>query len=217
MTQEFDGPALSPLNRAYGLSGINAEQQTFLDDGNVQQVLDIGGIARRGRPGFSRNIFYGIMLNSHVGAGALLSFIDPYNAVNPANGYPAVIDPDEFDIYLLGMNSRAVVGGSVTWGMAGFDRQSVLVGLTDTAAGGAASTADQDIILGAWTDYTTITNTGTGIEFALDVSGRSWLTFKERWPADTPLTFRSLVTGATDVFCEVKFGIAPAALGQDVW
>ena len=63
----MNSQALVLLDRMLGLSGSSSgEQYTTLDDGNVQQVVEISDIARRSlTPASSVGLFGMIMISSH--------------------------------------------------------------------------------------------------------------------------------------------------------
>lgn len=216
MTQEFDSPALDLINNAYGLSGIDAEQQTFLEDGSVQQLLSIDSIARRSRAPFTRGIFSIRLVNSHAVLGSLESFADPYNPVNVHNGYPASVDPRKAEIWLLSATALSNVGGSAVQAMIGVDSRGVLQGVSDTAAGGGSAPSNFRDFWGFWDDFS-LTDS-LGIEYGQNsVSGKMTLAFPRRLSAGEPLLFRSESIGMSEIACRAICFIGPVALGQDLF
>jgi len=217
VTQEFDSAALELINNAYGLSGVDAEQQTFLDDGNVQQLLPIDGIARRSRAPFPGGIFQVRFSNAHVGAGQLESFVDPYNPVNVHNGYPAVVDPRKAEIWVLSALARADIGGNVNFAMIGVDMKAVGQGCSDTAAGGPVTPSDVRQILGGWDDFSTFFD-GLGTEYGMNAaSGAIDMPLRRRWAPGEQILFRSNVSAAAEVFGVAVCFIGPVTLGQDLF
>lgn len=224
MAQEIDSGALTGVNEAYGLSGIDAEQQTFLDDGSVSQVLAVQPIARRSRSPISLALagqFWSVFRNVHPGAGELLSFADPYSPVNPANGWPVdfpQILNTEWDVWLVGLSALAgaTTGGNVADAFAAIDVRPAQQMFSDLAAGGPITPGGREVMLGAWNDFTTIANVSG--DYGLTPAGVSHIPLKIRWPrGGSPLTFRSEASGAVSVDLWAQWQVTPAMLGQDVW
>lgn len=216
MTQEFDSAALELIDNAYGLSGVDAEQQTVLEDGHVQQLLPIDAIARRSRSPFRFGIFSLAFENDHGVASTLQSFIDPYNPQNVHNGYPGTVDPRKAEIWLLSATCRTNVGANVGIALVGVDAQAGLQGASDTASGGAVTPATVQDFWGFWDDFTI--SPLTVLEFGRNsVSGLMSLPFRRRLSAGEPILFRSTVTGAADVSMKATCFIGPVALGQDLF
>ena len=213
MTQEFDTRALDRLARVFGIG--SPEGQAFLDDGNISQVLEISPLSRRGLAPFKGGLFYIRMRNDHPAAGELQSFVNPYTPVNPQNGYPAVVDPLQFDVYFLGASVFTNGANPTTWAQIALDFQGVDQGASDIAAGGAIAPVDAEVGLLSWTDFTTmVAVNGLG---GLTSGGVMFQAMRMRVPPQASLTFRTEVTvGAvvTHAFCAM--GIFPASLGQDV-
>jgi len=216
MTQEFEGAALTLINDQYGLSGIDAEQQTFLDDGNVSQVIQCKDSARRARAPFKLGYFNILLQNTHSVAGQLQSFADPYNPVNVHNGFPEVVDPTKFDIWILDMQAISSVGANMTWGVIGYDSEGDLQGISDTAAGGPAGPFDIETYFGVFTDFTTI-SPASGNEVGITGGGEAKIQIRQRWAPGQPLLWRSLVTDATVARAIIQAFIGPVGLGQDLF
>jgi len=216
MTQEFEGAALTLIDAQYGLSGVDAEQQTFLDDGNVSQVIQCKDSARRARAPFGLGYFNITLNNVHSVAGDLQSFADPYNPVNVHNGFPAVVDPGRFDIWILDVQCLAGVGANVTWAILGFDAAAELQGISDTAAGGPVTPIDTSFYFGAFTDFTTI-DPSFGTEFGVTPGGDMKVNVRQRWAPGQFLLWRSQVTGGGSVTAVIRAFIGPVGLGQDLF
>lgn len=216
MTQEFDSAALVLINAQYGLSGVDAEQQTFLDDGNVSQVIQAKDSARRARAPFSRGIFHGRLENVHTVAGDLESFVDPYNPVNVHNRYPAIVDPQKFEIWLLGATVVTNVGGNVTFAFLGMNLIALLQGVSDTAAGGPAATTDRRVNLFTWDDFAI--SDSLEVEYGRNVAnGEMQAQPRRRLAPGESILLRSQVTAAASLTCMLTFFIGPVALGQDLF
>lgn len=218
MAQEFEGASLSGINEAFGLSGVDAEQTTLLDDGNVSQVLDIGEPARRARaPAGASGLFHAKLVNVHVASGELLSFADPYAPAFPQNGYPSPIGA-EFDIWLLGasVGIQAGSGAVVNWMTLGIDTRLEFQMFSDTAAGGAVAPANEEQVLAAWDEFTILN--GTPENWGLTSAGVAYQAMRFRVPrTGGALLFRSEVSVASTATMILNLGIFPASLGQDVW
>ena len=216
MTQEFEGEALTLINAQYGLSGVDAEQQTFLDDGNVSQVIQMKDSARRARAPFQRGYFHILLSNEHGIASTLESFVDPYSPINVANGYPASVDPDVFEIWIADAQVLSGSGGNVAQGLIGFNRRSILQGPSDTAAGGGVTPSSVRIQLGIFDDWAI--SDGLGIEYGSNsLNNELSLSIRRRWLPGEPLLWRTTTTGAATVIASIQGFIGPVGLGQDLW
>lgn len=217
MTQEFEGAGLSLTNAALGLSGVDAEQQTFLDDGSVAQVLPIDAIARRSLTPFRFNQFYAVLENIHGVAGELQSFVDPYNPINVHNNFPASVDPNKFDIWLDSASVVTTGGSSVNWSILQYDANELSVGMSDLASGGPADIADRVYTSKIWNDFATIALT-TGQEHGLNaLTLEAEPKVRQRCLPGVVWIHRSEVTGAVAIQMILSFAIFPISLGQDAW
>lgn len=219
MSQEFDSEGLVLVQDAYGLSGVDAEQQTFLDDGNVSQTLPVEAIARRSRSPLLNvaGLFHAVLRNDHTAAELLETNADPYNPVNPQSGYPVPISR-KFDIWFLGAGMSVADGTLLTVAGVGMDLGAAGQMFSELdSTGGVVSTTTREIILAAWDDFTSLDGLITGADVAMDPAGRTFIPLKLRWPRNGSLiTFRSLSTAAVTATCLLTFGIFPVALGQDM-
>lgn len=219
MTQEFEGAALDGIDRSYR-SGPPGEQQLLLDDGHVSQVLPIEAPARRSlQPlGDLGGMFHGVFQNDHPIAGALESFINPYEPVNFQGEYPAPISL-AFDVWLLSISVSADVGDGALVTSAGifYTLESVSQMFSDTAAGGGITPTNRRILIQGYTDFTSLAGLDTAEDFGVDLAGRAFEPMAMRVPrGPTFILFRSLVTGATVMTATALFGIFPSALGADL-
>lgn len=102
--------ALGLVNQSLGLGGGNSAV-TELDDGIINQTLDINGLARRGRA-FAGNdgIFRSVLQNTHLAANTQTSFVRPYAAgVAAIPPFPSTM-PAEYDVWLLSAAVTRVSG-----------------------------------------------------------------------------------------------------------
>ncbi len=216
MTQEVDSAALALQQQALGLSGIDAEQQTFLDDGNISQTTGIDHIARRSRSPFRDGIFHLVLDNIHAVAGELKSFADPYKPISTHNGYPAFVDPKKFEIWLLSASCRSSVGSAMTWAALFYDMFAGLQGVSRTAAGGPVGVSNRETLLFVWTDFATILASDAK-EYGINVADKAAFFGKYRLVPDEPLILRSEVTAGASVTMVATLFIGPVALGQDIF
>lgn len=216
MGKEFDGAALALLDRAFGLAGIGA-QKTFLEDGDVQQVLDVTAPARRALTPFTTDgLFTSIFENVHAVSSESLSSADPYNPVNTHGTYPAPISAD-FDLWLLGLSVSVTAGAAaVTFASVWIDNREVAVGFSDINTGGPADIVNREFPLAIWTEFPVDAIPGVA---ASPSSGNRHVFqhMRMRWPRNNAsMVFRTEVTAAATIFLRAQWGLFPVALGQDM-
>jgi len=217
LTQEIDSAALTGIRPALGIAGADAAQQTFLDDGNVSQVLETNPVIRRDIEIFPGNYFHGMFQNTHVVSGEQQSFIDPYVSVNQHNNFPALV-PDAFDIYLMGLTAMVTSGGAnVEWVGFTMDVRQVNAAFSDLNTGGPASIVNREFPLMVWVDIGEVIMTPGTAALMSDETPLAYRPMKIRWPrGGAALTLRSQVTDAATIRAVAWFGGFPRALGQDV-
>lgn len=216
MTQEVDSGALTLMQHALGLSGVDAEQRTFLQDGDIDQVTEISRFPRRSLTPFGRGYFQILFENVHGVAATLESFVDPYRPVNVSNGYPARVDPQKFEIWIGDAQCSTGQGGNFNQALFGFNRASVLQGPSDTAAGGPVTPALSRVFLGLFNEFA-VTD-GLGVEYGVNNKTNSMIIpIRRRWLPGEPLLFRSTSTGAGTITAQIQAFIGPVCLGQDLW
>lgn len=219
MTQEFDGAGLTRLILAYGLAGSRPDQQTFLDSGNISQVLEISQVARRSLSPVQsfEGLFTAIHRNVHSGAGLLTSTQNPYAPSNPSGGFPSPVGL-EFDIWLLGATTRVDVGANMTTAGLFMRTRGPSQGFSANDSGAAITPADESVPLFVWTDFTKISGLSTS-EFGSESDGGPTFTAtKIRWPrAASAVRLLSDASGACTINMVSLWGIFPSALGQDAW
>lgn len=215
MTQEFDSAGLTLIQRALNLSGVDAEQQTFLQDGDVSQVVDVGQFARRSLSPFRVGIFSILLQNTHPGAGDLQSFADPYNPINSHNGYPNPVDPNVSEIWVGDVQVNTTAGPNVTHSMFGYDAEAEFQGVSDTAVGGPVAPANRRQTFAVFNDFTTVDS--TGVEFGQMSDGNFSYMYRRRWQAGATLIHRSAATGVAGVNMIIQCYIGPVGMGQDLF
>lgn len=214
MTKKLDSDALGDLNRALGLSGAGS-RLTELEDGQVDQVIEISNIARRGRTlAGTGGIYTAILRNIHTDAEAQTSTATPYNIALPADRAPWPIPTSRrFDIWLLGASVRRISGsGSINAQLlVAFDASQQAWGFDDSAV--VVQKASR-FALGHWNSFLTA---GTRVAGGL-VNGNTFLNIGIRLPRNdnTQLEFVSASSATMTLECDMILGLFPVGFGQDV-
>jgi len=213
MVKKIDSDALGILTKSLGLTGAGSPV-TELQDGVVDQSLDIAPIVRRSRTqGVTTGIYYGIMDNVHTDSETLTTSVFPYNVTVGAQAPYPVPMPLQFDIWLLAASVfRASGAGTLTGSLQ-------LLGNTSRQGwgvddGGAATGLVTNIQAIALWD----TLIGSGITFGrMALNGRPmWMqSFRLPRGTATELRFVSLSSLTATFRCIVTLGVFPVALGQD--
>jgi len=204
MTRQLDSGALTLLNEMLQLGG-GGEQTTTLDDGNVSQVLSIDKIVRRSLTFASTaGLFYFGFTNTHVGAGAIATVINPYESDAGANAFPTTT-PRGFDLWLLYIIMRRTSGaGALTGGV--FEIQMAL-----TMRGkGNIITAPQ-IGVGIWDGIEAL----TARSYAVTQDGETMLRPNLRLRRGVTLIARTNAAAAATFQTAAIVGAFPAGLDQD--
>jgi len=214
LPKKIDSDALGILNKSLGLTGAGSPI-TELQDGIVDQTLDVGPIARRGRtlqP--SGGIFTAVMRNVHAGATSLTSEETPYDilAANALPPWPTPV-PAQFDVWLLSASLRRVAGtGTIAatlsiryeatqqgWGIDDSNAAVALLSITSVAFWDAVVVAG-DLVM-------CFTSGGGGSRWPINMR-------LPRKP-NTTLVFGSTAGAAATYVCDIILGLFPVALGQD--
>jgi len=215
MVKRIDSDALRIVNRSLGLTGAGS-QLTELADGVVDQMLEVGQIARRGRAlGVGGGLFFPTLRNEHTDAESIANTVDPYNVgtTGLVPPYPNPV-PQQFDLYLIGASVRHAAGTASGMSAATLSIEVPTpaqgFGLTDA---GVALLVAEPIRLVQWNAMTT-----DGTSYAIKAvnrgpHGRIGL----RLPRVTGmlLRFASVSTVTVSVDCQMILGLFPVALGQD--
>ena len=211
MVKRIDSDALEDVNRALGLTGAGS-QITELNDGVVDQVLEIGRLARRGRTqSATAGLYYPTLRNVHTAADGEETIIDVYNvgAVAVVPPYPNPM-PLQFDVWLLGASVR-LVSGSGTIGAA----LSLRVGTRAQGFGlddsGSQILVSQDIRLIHWNTLITVNSNTFAVKNDRNPFGAVGL----RIPRNSSLRFATSSSATATFDCQLMIGVFPAALGQD--
>jgi len=210
--KKIDSDALWMANRALGLTGAGL-QATELLDGQVNQTLDIGRVARRSRALVgTEGVFYGILQNVHTDIETLTTTYSVYTATG-ANvaPFPSPI-PAQFDLWLLTAGIRRISGvGGLTNGVFFINllTGSQAFGIDDS---GVAIVSTIRHVLASWDTITVITPVSYGIQENGDALSRIGLRLPR---GDVQLGFSSTSAATATFNLELVFGLFPVTLGQD--
>jgi len=211
--KKIDSDALGTLTKALGMTG-RGSQITELEDGTVEQVLEIGQIARRGRSiAGSTGIWTCVLQTVAASALTLDAGIDPYEpGALSVNGYPASV-PEQFDVWILGATFRVSSGTGLT--------NAVLrITMPLNQQGWGATDADVQQLqvtihpLAFWDTLATI----TGIVTFGVLAGEQGF-YKRiglRIPRGATLDFATTSSAQATFNCEMIMGVFPISLGQDI-
>jgi len=231
MTRTMNSQALVLLDRILGLSGSSSgEQYTTLDDGNVQQVIEISDIARRSlTPANTTGLFIATLQNRHEAATGLnRNPVDPYNLADTVtmayrtNTWPVPV-PRGFDIWLI--DASVYTEGNAT--RLDWAELDLFTPTTHTAwavrrddMGTQEQIANDTAHLGIARWDTALPDSMTGV-----ASVQRWATVNDeirvsinrRLRRGTQINFKTFTNALyIDVNVDLTLGLFPEGLGQDV-
>lgn len=216
MTKRIDSDALHILNRSLGMTGAGSAV-TELTDGVVDQMLEIGQIARRGRAlGPGGGMFFPTIRNEHTDAEGIRTNIDPYNVgtTGLVAPYPNPVPP-QFDLYLIGASIRTAAGTSGGMSAATLSIEVPTPaegwGLTDS---GVAVLVAEPIRLANWNAMASDGATTYGI-LATNRGPHQRIGLRLPRVSGMFISFASVSTVTVSVDCQMIIGLFPVALGQD--
>jgi len=115
VAKQLTSGALEFVNRALGLFG-KGSQETFLEDGNVQQLLEISRLAAASQAlGPAQGFFDGTLRMIHIAAGDIREIMDPYSPGTRARELTGETLPFLFDIWFLFASATIVTGNTLTF------------------------------------------------------------------------------------------------------
>lgn len=206
-----DSAALTQVARSLQIG--SGQGETEFHEELLQQVLDVSELVRRGMalPG-ARGIITGAVKNIHGAGGVVSTSINPYSVGNTARQapYPAQVDPDRFDLFLLGATMVRQAGTGTAVGVLRLAASSVPAGFGIDSA--AAAVSGGQLLLAHFPDNVTITGTVT---FGTTGTGRSYAPIGVRLP-DSNLVWITEASAASEWQVNMLLGMFPAGLGQDV-
>lgn len=214
MGKEVDSSALVDLNRILRLAGGQMSPGTELDDGRLDQVIDVIPVVRRGLAlPSTTGLFYCYLTNIHDVADDEESIENPYeiqgsHVVAP---YPAPV-PEDKDFWLLGASvlpsslspapSSALlfldpIAAEQGWG-------------ADSNAAGVLSNNAQ--FIARWDS----TLSESGFIFMVTEAGDPYVTINRRIRRGTSIRFASTSTAAGNVQCVMLCALFQIGIGQDI-
>ena len=214
MTKKIDSDALEIVNKSLGLTGAGSPV-TELQDGVVDQILDVGPAARRGRSiAPSDGIFTGLIQNGHLAGDERTTQLDVYEVgtVVSIPPYPAIV-PVQFDIWLLYATVRRSTGAATVDAALFYQMPSANQGWgVDNA--GAQVVESAPMALAFW-DTLQVLNTTFGLMGTLGPMAKIGIRLPRGNPVNGSLRFVSSTSAAATIQCQMVFGIFPVSLGQD--
>jgi len=219
VSKPIESGALDLVNKALGIGGAGSAAETLLDDANVDQVLDVAPLIRRGLvPAATEGIFRGVLRTNHAIGDSQQAVWSPYDEQLSRTIAPYTPPiSDEFDIWLL----RACVVVTTVSGTAtcSLNMQNVRQGFGANQVG-SATIVNSKIPLAFWDILHTVHDTtfmGTG-----NRNTEPWKKIDQRLPrlgetaTRVQIFFMSEASGGPSAYdCNFLFGIFPVGLGQD--
>jgi len=210
--KQVSSDALGLVQKAVGLAGRGA-QITELLDGQLDQVLDVTSLIRRGRTqAATQGLYTPVLRNIHGAADSQASSAAPYAlAAGEIAPWPVPV-PDLFDVWLIGASVHQLSGTGTLSAMLTVNWTAAHQGWGVNQAG-AAIVANVEKALAVWDALVTI-SVGAGI---LIGSNGPFAKIGLRLPRadDTTVIFRSTSSAIATFDCQLMMGIFPVGLGQD--
>jgi len=215
MAKKVNSDALNVVNKALGLTGPGSQITEFLD-GQLDQVLDVAPMIRRGRTlASTEGLFTGIIRNIHVSDDSVATAVRPYNMVadEVVPPWPTPI-PDLFDIWIL---QATVSRESGTGTLVG----ALLDTNWDSQAWGVDSAGDPVVgspalPLAFWDAQASEGAVTMGILNGTNGPAKR-IGMRLQRVGNPSLVFRTTSGGAAacEWQCDIILGLFPVALGQD--
>jgi len=209
VSREIDSTALLLANRMLGVAGPGSAA-TELEDGILNQVLDVAPIVRRSRTlGGSGGWYYALMENVHLAANAQSSTLDLYAAVGPINGYENPL-PDRFDCWLMQASCRRIAGaGDLTDGVFSLNPAESQQGCGVDQAGAAfagSSNMALAVFDGIFTGGIAINTLTNEANYKIGI----------RVPRGASIIWGTTAGAAATFRGELAIGVFPVTTGQDL-
>lgn len=207
--QEVDSAALHAVSKSLGLSTPGG-QRTDFDDENLQQVLDVGPLIRRGRAlGARGGAFSAYVVNTHPAADTQTTNLDVYKLATPTQGagWPSPV-PEGYDAWLVG--SQALQSGAIM--TAAMLR---IVYPSESQIYGAAG--PMNMVLRTYLTTVLASVTIGSVLYGRSIGdGQIGRTHAIRIPRGATVTWQSISNAAGDISAILQLGLFPAGLGQDL-
>jgi len=210
--KSVNSSALELLRKAYGLAGVGSGE-TELDDGRLDQVVDVNPIARRSMSDAGTTGMYSglCLMTMPAGASSSAAYLSAYN-VGTSNFQPWTTPViDRLDIWLIGVGCARVSGtvGNFTTASVSLYTPSDHLGFAINNSANSIAAQATNICLAQW-------DTLGADSVALQEDGTSWQPVGKRLRRGEHFVFRCTATNAVVVELTVQLALQPVALGQDV-
>lgn len=210
--KEIVSGGLNTLSRLLGLT-YGGSQTVRIDDGMIQQVIDMRNIIGRGRAVGPAGIGRIVMESEHLIGQNLTQVLDPYDPEFVIAPWPGNVSID-YDVYLVACSLAREAGtASNMTGAALILQESVLPGPSqnNTSAGGAVALDQEEAEYGlAYWDGT------ESFDQYRDPTGVALVPLGIRIPRGATLSFRVSSTAAVTVKCSIICAVIPQGSRQDV-
>jgi len=209
---EIDSQALLLVDEVLGVAGGKAAS-TELDDGRLDQVLNVNDIIRRSRS-VQDGIFWGLWRNIHAAAGEVSSNINPYTTPSDTNttGWETPI-PRKLEVWVLGATvSRSSGAGGLDEALLELRMTAVQQAFGEDSAGAAIAGQNANMALARWDVISELTTR----DVALTETGAPFARIGLRVPRRSTIRFTSDAAAAANFDLQVLLGLFPRALGQDI-
>jgi hypothetical protein len=211
--KRIDSDALGIVTKALGIEG-KGSSETELLDGQVDQVLEVGNLARRGRTlAQTEGLFLARLRNAHAGASDESTTVNIYGITSGVEiaPYPAPM-PAQFDIWVLSATLRRTTGSGTITGVLFANYPAQVMGISSQEGGpvGAGITSNA---LAVWDSIIT----SNLIDVGVLNEGGTLAKIGIRMPRapTTQLVFQSESSAVATYDCLVMLGVFPVGLGQD--
>ena len=216
MAKVINSVALEPLNKSLGLAGAG-DSQTELLDGVVDQVIEVGQIARRGLTlAGTEGIFRIVMRTIHAGAGDEATSFQPYQigATGLIAPFPNPV-PAGLDFWLIGASIQTDATNA-------FD--AAVIRLTNVQQGFGLDSAAAAVVSTAVFTLANWTGVSSAIAPPFGISSGTTSPYKKinmRIPrkgaiASPFIVCETQALGAAEFDFVLMCGLFPSALGQDL-
>lgn len=205
-----DSDALGIVTRALGLTGKGAALTEFLD-GQVDQVLSVNDLIRRGRTQVQRGgIYTGTMQTVHTDAETITFTVDPFDVTTGRIApYPGPIS-NRFDLWAISVSVRRLSGGGTLTAQANlaYHADQIGWGIDDS---GVAVTSNAGGSVAFWDSIVSQSNA-----FGLQNGSNPTQFIGQRLFPGTLLQVSSTSSLTSTYNFIWLLGLFPIALGQDV-
>lgn len=218
MAKFIDSGALTLMNRVLGLAGGGGAQRTELEDGLVNQTIDIGPVVRRSRSLNIDGIFSGVFRFGHgAGSTTLSRSVDPWalGTTIARAPFPPFI-PEGFDLWLLSCSGRITAGTDAEFGSAALILEEITpkspaFGISHDGATIAGQLRGiMNVAL-----FTGIAVGGNETWLVNAVGGHSFQKINTRIPRNSIIKLVGEASGAVTYQVDLVLQLVPSTLGQD--